>query len=112
MSDVFKQKWELGLFDGLKDQVDGAEVNISFENPEVVFIFANHDPDSKVLESVWENAEIGNELGKCNFPVLTANASSMGYCLYYNMMKQLIYDETSQKIILSSPSCCRGGLIY
>lgn len=84
MSKVFAQKCNLGLVDGLqKKQFD--EVKISCENPEVIFIFANHDPDSKILDNVLQCDELKN----CSFPVLVANASSMGYCLYADHLMQI-----------------------
>lgn len=81
MSTVFLQKCKLGLVDGLREKQFG--VNISFENPEVIFIFANHDPDSQILDRVLQCDELKN----CAFPVLIANASSMGYCLYSDKLK-------------------------
>lgn len=83
MSTVFTQKCKLGLVDGLqKKQFD---VKISCENPEVIFIFANHDPDSKILNNILQCDELKN----CSFPVLIANASSMGYCLYADCLTQI-----------------------
>lgn len=83
MSMVFAQKCRLGLVDGLREtQFD---VTISSENPEVIFIFANHDPDSKILDKVLQCGELKN----CSFPVLIANASSMGYCLYTDQLKKI-----------------------
>lgn len=96
MTEVFKQKWELGLFDGLKleNQVDDIEIKISTDNPEVIFIFANHDPDSTILENIWKDADIQNELANCkDFKVLTAHSSSMGYCLYADKMEQIQAEE-------------------
>ena len=51
---VFKQKCQLGLVDGLQEKQ--YEVSISFENPEVIFLFADLGPDSSVL--VKELADI------------------------------------------------------
>ena len=69
MSVVFTQKCELGLVDGLqKKQFDGNKIKINCANPEVIFIFANHDPDSKILDNVLQCDELKN----CSFPVLIA----------------------------------------
>ncbi len=81
MSKVFRQKCELGLVDGIKESK--YNVTIDPENPEVIFIFANHDPASKRLSSESMNP------GTCPFPVLVANASYMGYCLYAQNMEPL-----------------------
>lgn len=84
MTSVFKQKCELGLIDGLQ-QHQYRDLKISPENPEVILIFANHDPDSKRLS---------NSLGQIDpsaytFPILIAGASNMGYCLYSDCMRPL-----------------------
>lgn len=84
MSEVFRQKCELGLVEGLnKTQF---KVEISCDNPEVIFIFANHDPDSGMLEKILEDVKKQNN---CSFPVMVANASSMGYCLYADKMEKI-----------------------
>ena len=83
MSTVFSQKCKLGLVDGL--QAKQFDVNISWENPEVIFVFANHDPDSKILDNILQCDELKN----CSFPVLVANASSMGYCLYADQLTKV-----------------------
>lgn len=83
MSAVFTQKCQLGLVDGLQEKQ--FEVKISCENPEVIFVFANHDPDSKILDNIL----LCNELKNCSFPVLIANASSMGYCLYADQFTKI-----------------------
>lgn len=83
MSVVFAQKCQLGLVDGLQEKQ--FKVNISCENPEVIFVFANHDPDSKILDNIF----LCNELKNCSFPVLIANASSMGYCLYADQFTRI-----------------------
>lgn len=76
MSVVFAQKCQLGLVDGLQEKQ--FKVKINHKNPEVIFVFANHDPDSKILDNIL----LCNELNECPFPVRIAKASSMGYCLY------------------------------
>ncbi len=83
MSLVFSQKCQLGLVDGLNKKQ--YKVKISSENPEVIFIFANHDPESKILPAVLKKVE----LKKYTFPILVANASYMGYGLYAEQMKQI-----------------------
>lgn len=83
MSVVFAQKCQLGLVDGLQEKQ--FKVNISCENPEVIFIFANHDSDSKILDNIL----LCNELKNCSFPVLIAKAASMGYCLYADQFTRI-----------------------
>lgn len=83
MSKVFWQKCKLGLVDGLQE--NQFEVTISSTNPEVIFIFANHDPDSKILPALLESISPDNY----NFPILIANASNMGYCLYTDHLRLL-----------------------
>lgn len=82
---VFKQKCQLGLVDGLQEKQ--YEVSISFENPEVIFLFANHDPDSSVL--VEELAGINYNDYKDIFDIYIAEASYIGYGLYAPRMKEL-----------------------
>lgn len=84
MSCVFKQKCELGLINGLK-QNQYENISISMKNPEVIFIFANHDPDSKILENVL--CEINPF--DYTFPIFIANAVHMGYGLYVDNMMTL-----------------------
>ncbi len=83
MSLVFSQKCQLGLVDGLNERQ--YDVKISSEKPEVIFIFANHDPDSKILPAVLKKVDPS----KYKFSILVANASHMGYGLYAEQMKQI-----------------------
>ena len=82
---VFKQKCQLGLVDGLQEKQ--YEVSISFENPEVIFLFADHDPDSSVL--VKELTDINYNDYKDVFDIYIAEASYIGYGLYAPRMKEL-----------------------
>lgn len=83
MSLVFSQKCRLGLVDGLNERQ--YDVKISSLDPEVIFLFANHDPESKILPAVLKEVEPD----KYPFPILVANASYMGYGLYAEQMKQI-----------------------
>ena len=83
MSRVFYQKCKLGLVEGLKESQ--FEVNISSINPEVIFVFANHDPDSTILPNILKTIQPS----KYSFPILVANSSHMGYGLYSDFMKSL-----------------------
>lgn len=83
MSLVFSQKCRLGLVDGLNEKQ--YDVKISSLDPEVIFLFANHDPESKILPAVLKEVEPD----KYPFPILVANASYMGYGLYAEQMKQI-----------------------
>ena len=91
MSNVFQQKCTLGLVDYLKEKQ--YRVNISTENPEVIFIFANHDPDSKILKNILGNINPSDY----TFPILIANAVHMGYGLYADNMMSL--EEWKKKFL-------------
>ena len=83
MQAVFRQKCELGLIAGLKESQ--FNVKLSSEVPEVVFILANHDPESKKLKSII----CGVDESEYEFPILFAESSLMGYGLYETRMKTL-----------------------
>lgn len=83
MSNVFEQKCQLGLVDWLKEHQ--YEVTISPDKPEAIFIFANHDLDSTILQNEISKINLSNY----SFPILYANASYMGYGLYENQMKHI-----------------------
>ncbi len=83
MSQVFRQKCELGLVKGLLEKQ--YPVSISPENVEVILIFANHDPDKSAF---------GKELAAVKeqnypFPIKIARASMMGYGLYANRLRDI-----------------------
>lgn len=82
MSEVFMQKCRLGLVDKLIE-TQYAKVKINSEEPEIIFIFADHDPASKQLSQ-----EV-REAGPCLDHVFVANASHMGYGLYAENMRPL-----------------------
>ena len=107
MSLVFSQKCRLGLVDGLNEKQ--YDVKISSLDPEVIFLFANHDPESKILPAVLKEVEPN----KYPFPILVANASYMGYGLYAEQMKQIKGCTTTllsrRFAILSSKT---GGRFY
>lgn len=84
MTQVFKQKCELGLIDGIQPhQLKNFEITVN--NPEVIFIFANHDPDSQVLNTIIQDSK--NQ--EYPFPIMIANSSNMGYCLYSDRMEKI-----------------------
>lgn len=83
MSEVFKQKCQLGLVDHLKDHQH--DVKISPENPEVIFILANHDPDSNILDGILSQI---NPLDY-DFPIKIAKSSNMGYGLYVDCLEEI-----------------------
>ena len=83
MSEVFRQKCKLGLVDGLKETQHNVSINT--ENPEVIFIFANHDPDSKILNNILRTIKSTDY----TFPILIAQASNMGYGLYVDNLHSL-----------------------
>ena len=83
MAQVFAQKCKLGLVDGLNTNQYG--VTVSALNPEVIFIFANHNPKSKILPAVI--AQIARH--PYPFPIMIATASNMGYGLYIEHLQQV-----------------------
>ena len=83
MSRVFAQKCKMGLVDGLNAKQ--YDVKISSLNPEVIFIFANHDPESMILSTVIEEIEPD----QYPFPIMIASASNMGYGLYAEHLRQV-----------------------
>ena len=83
MSQVFTQKCKMGLVTGLNE--NQYDVKISPNNPEVIFIFANHDPESKILPTLIEEIEPD----KYQFPIMIARASNMGYGLYVEHLRQV-----------------------
>ena len=83
MSQVFRQKCELGLVEGLVEKQ--YQVSIRPEDVEVIFIFANHDPDSRILDDELSIAKAQNY----PFPIKIAQSSMMGYGLYANRLKNL-----------------------
>lgn len=83
MSQVVAQKCELGLVNGLNTNQYG--FTVSAQNPEVIFIFANHNPKSKILPEVI--AQIARH--PYPFPIMIATASNMGYGLYVEHLQQV-----------------------
>lgn len=95
MEYVFKQKCKLGLMDGLSenltkqlnDKSNQKQVNIrlSDDEPEVIFIFANHDPESKKINNILSDINISDY----PFKILAAQSSFMGYGLYMDNMIEI-----------------------
>lgn len=83
MEQVFKQKCKLGLIDGL--QGHQFEVSLSDDEPEVIFIFANHDPESKKINNILSDINISDY----PFKILAAQSSFMGYGLYMDNMIEI-----------------------
>lgn len=80
MEQVFTQKCELGLMDGLNE--NQFKISLSDDEPEVIFIFANHDPDSKRLNNILSEINVSDY----PFKILIAQSSFMGYGLYADNM--------------------------
>lgn len=83
MEHVFKQKCNLGLMDGLQEHQ--FEVSLSDDEPEVIFIFANHDPESKKINNILSDINISDY----PFKILAAQSSFMGYGLYMDNMIEI-----------------------
>lgn len=83
MSMVFYQKCKMGLVAGLNE--NQYDVHINPANPEAIFIFANHDPESKILSNIIDSIDPSDY----TFPIMIANASNMGYGLYVDCLRQI-----------------------
>ena len=81
MKQVFNQKKALGLIDNQKHIEQ-----FSDRKPEYIFVFANHDPDSKILYDELQKVKV--IAGELPFDLKFATSNFMGYGLY----KQNIYD--------------------
>lgn len=88
MSLVFSQKCRLGLVDGLNEKQ--YDVKISSLDPEVIFLFANHDPESKILPAVLKEVESD----KYPFP------HSGCKCLIYGLWSLCRTDEADKRQII------------
>ena len=84
-SDIFRQKCELGLIPDMADKPHKHKIQIQTENMEIIFLLANHDPDSKILKEVVSSIDPGDY----GFPIKFCKASMMGYCLYEDNMMSL-----------------------
>lgn len=80
MEEVFRQKCELGLVRGLQEKQ--FRLNVDHSAPEVIFAFAEHDPDSGILKRILNDV---NE-SKYAFPIRLASASLLGCGLYEDHM--------------------------
>ena len=83
MEHVFKQKCNLGLMDGLQEHQ--FKVSLSDDEPEVIFIFANHDPESKKINNILSDINISDY----PFKILAAQSSFIGYGLYMDNMIEI-----------------------
>lgn len=81
--DIFRQKCELGLIPDMMKMPH--DINIQTEGMEMVFLLANHDPDSKILRDVVNSINSDEYPFTINFSV----ASMMGYGLYEDNMMTL-----------------------
>lgn len=99
MAQVFKQKCKLGLINGIKED---RHPTITTNNPELIFIFANHKPASQKLKE-----EVKKLRSQCiQWNIYYATASAMGYGLYANQMKDIdkFLKALDQEPIKTAPS--------
>ena len=82
-SDIFRQKCELGLIPDMVKMPH--DINIQAVDMEMIFLLANHDPDSAVLRKVV------NSINPNDYPftIKFSFASMMGYGLYDDNMMTL-----------------------
>lgn len=80
MAEVFRQKCELGLVHGLQEKQ--FQLNVDPSTPEVIFAFAEHDPDSGILERILSDINKSQYV----FPIRLASASLLGCGLYEDHM--------------------------
>lgn len=93
MTEVFRQKCKLGLVEGLQE--NQYKLTISPDNPEVIFIFAEHEPASGILKRVLNDINPDDY----SFPISIASASMMGCGLYEDCMwtiKEFLQKETGK----------------
>jgi hypothetical protein len=83
MEKVFQQKCELGLVSGL--QKHQYSISLSADAPEVIFLLADHDPDSDRLRQALAPLRAEDY----SFPIRFATASLMGYGLFESRMMSL-----------------------
>ena len=89
MAEVFRQKCELGLVKGLQEKQ--FQLNVDCSAPGVIFAFAEHDPDSRILKNILHDIDET----KYTFPIRLASASLLGCGLYEDHM--LTVEEYLQK---------------
>ena len=82
-SDIFYQKCEMGLIPDMSDKPHN--IQVQSEGMEIVFLLANHNPDSRILKEVVSSID----LDKYDFSIKFCRASMMGYCLYEDNMMSL-----------------------
>lgn len=84
--EVFKQKCELGLITGLEEYQWNQNDKVDAIDTEILFVFANHNPNSKILMNELNSKDVQNVLQRINKiapnSVKVAIASVMGYGLY------------------------------
>lgn len=80
MAKVFQQKCELGLVEGLQEKQ--FQLNVNYSAPEVIFVFAEHDPDKSGLKTILNSIHPD----EYPFPIRLASASLMGCGLYADRM--------------------------
>lgn len=105
MENVFKQKYMLGLVNGLKRKEENEEneklpeIDVKLSNElELIFIFANHDPEKtklkKALQDILSYANEPDVLSRIEklenkFKIFVAQSSFMGYGLFVENMVEL-----------------------
>ncbi len=82
-SNIFRQKCELGLIPDMQNMP--YKINIQSEETEMIFLLANHDPDSTVLKNVVSSINSNDYPFTIKFSI----ASMMGYGLYNDNMLTL-----------------------
>ncbi len=88
--DTINQLLELGLIDGIKGPLE-----IEEGMPEVIFLFANHNPRSVILQRAISAIRSRPEL-LAGIEVKAANASCLGYGLYVDHLSTL--DEFAARL--------------
>lgn len=80
MEQVFQQKCELGLITGLSERQH--KVNVSSENLEIIFAFAEHDPEKSKLGSILRSVNPDDY----TFPIYLSVGSLIGYTMYQDCL--------------------------
>ena len=99
MLQVFQQKRDLGLIPTLKNH---PEVKCVADRVDVIFLLANHNPDSRKLKDAVDKIREKHEKDQPNFNVYFAMANFMGFGLYSQNILSL--DDFEQQLEPSRPN--------
>ena len=82
METLFVQKCKLGLIPAFKQSEKIKDISIDSSKNELVFVYANSDPDSTVDKTEWESIKGLNIAEDDLNKIFVGKASGFGYCLF------------------------------